>query len=134
MIYLRKTSGEFAAAGTRCGDDHQGFGGDDIGVGTVALVADDVIHVRRVARDGTVDVIRDAAGFQLVGKGIRRGLPRILRDDHAVDGDAEFCENVDLTEQVHLVADAEVCTHFRFLDITGTDTENDLDLIAHFAQ
>ena len=134
VVKLGKAGGHLAAAGAGCGDDHERPGGFDVFVFAVALVADDVLHVRRVACDGIVPVDRYAKGRKAALEGIRGALAAVLREHDAPHVKADGAERVDEAQHVLVVGDAEVAAHLVLFDVRRVDDDHDLCLFLELEQ
>ncbi len=75
MIELAEAGGHFTAAGARGRDHHDGAAGLDIVVLAQAFVADDVLNVGGVSRDGIVAAAADPSAVSRWMKASAAGWP-----------------------------------------------------------
>ena len=119
-----------AAAGARRGDDDERVRRLDILVAAKALVAHDVGDVGGIARDGVVAVVANAKRVETLDEGIRRVLPRVLRDAYAADIKPQRAERVNQAQAVVIIGDAEVAAHLVLFNIVRVDRDDDLRVVA----
>ena len=81
-----------------------------------------------------MDVVADAEGVELILKLVGGGLSRVAGHDHAVDRQPHTAHEVDLPQQIEVVADAEIGADLVLFDVVGADAEDNLCLIRHRAQ
>ena len=134
MVELGEAGGHLAAARSGGGDDHQGAGGLDIIVLTVALVADDEGHVAGIALDAVVAVHLDPHVLQLGLELVRAALAAVLGDHNAAHIEALVLEFLDQAEHVHVVGDSQVVAHFVLFNVRGVDGDDQLRLVGHLQQ
>ena len=134
VVELGEAGRHLAAAGARRGDDDERVCGRDIIVAAKALVAHDVGNIGGVARDGIVAVVADAECVEALDESVRRVLPRVLRDAHAADIEAQRAERVDQSQAVVIVGDAEVAAHLVFLNVVRVDRDDDLHIVAQLLE
>ena len=134
VIELAQAGRHFAAAGARCGDDHQLAAGLDIIVLPKAVFADDVFHIQRIAVDGIVVIAFQAQIGQPGVEGIGCRLSRVPRQDDAPYGQPVAAEGIDQTKHIQIVSNAEVSPDFILFDIVGVDHDDDLRLIGQLHQ
>ena len=129
VVELGEAGGHLAAAGARRRHHHQGAAGLHIVVLPQALVADDVLHVGRIPRDGVVAVAPDAQGRQPLQKGVRRPLAAVAAHHHAAHVEAHAPEDVDEPQHVVVIGDAQVSPDLVLLDVRGIDGDEDLHVV-----
>ena len=129
VIKLRKTSGHFAAAGSRRRDYHKGASGLDIFIFTVAVVADDELRIGGVTGNGIMPIYLKPEGFELLLISYGAGLICKSCQADAADIQAISAKGIDQTKNVHVISDAKIGTHLVFLDVCGIDDDNDLGLV-----
>ena len=130
VVELGEAGRHLAAAGARRGDDDERVRRLDVLVAAKAFVAHDMGDVGRVARDGIVTVVANAQRVEPLDEGVRRVLPRVLRDAHAADIETERAERVDQAKAVVIVGDAEVAAHLVFFNVVRVDRDDDLRIVA----
>ena len=129
VIDLGKTGGELSASRARSRDDDNLGIGRDVGVGAVALVADDHVNIVRVAHYGTVEVDLDSAPCEHVGEVVGASLSVVPGDYDLVGLDAPGCEVIDHLEDVRVVRDSEIRSHLAVLDVSGMDADDDVQIL-----
>ena len=129
VVELGEAGGHLAAAGARRRHHHQRVRGLHILILSKALVADNVLHVGGVARDGIVAVAPDAQGGQPLQKGVRRPLAAVPAHHHAAHIEAHAPEDVDQPQHVVVIGDAQVPPDLVFLDVCGVDGNEDLHVV-----
>ncbi len=87
-----------------------------------------------VARNGVVQVVAHAQRVETLDKGVRRVLPRVLRDAHAADVQSQRAERVDQAQAVVIVGDAKVAAHLVFFNVAGVDGDDDLHIVAQLLE
>ena len=103
--------------------------GDDVVVAPVSVVGDDVLDVVGVACDGVVQVAGDAELVEAPAIGVRGRLPRVLGEHDGADVEFARAEDVDESQHVLVVRDAEVAAHLGLLDVVGVDGDDDLHVV-----
>ena len=130
VVELGEARRHLAAAGARRGDDDERVRRLDILVVAKALVAHDVGDVGGIARDGVVAVVANAKRVETLDEGIRRVLPRVLRDAYAADIKPQRAERVDQAQAVVIIGDAEVAAHLVLFNVVRVDRDDDLRVVA----
>src|SRR5210317_842977 len=134
MIHLRQTGSEFATARTGTGDNNQGMCCFDVVIGTVPCITDDHIDIRRIPFGESVSVDLDIASLQFVSEDINRGLIFKASDNHGSDIDPPATQVIDLSHDVNIIGDPEICPHFPTFDVTCIDTQDDICVPLEFLQ
>ena len=85
--------------------------------------------IGRIPLNRIVQIYLYAQLLQVVFKGIRYGLPCILGNYYTSHIEADVPERIDQTQNIRIVGDADVPTHFTFLDVRRIDDNHDFHLI-----
>ncbi len=133
MVKLRQAGGQLTASRAGAGYDDERLFRFDVVVGAIALIADDRLHVRRVALGETVGVNPDAPPLQLVLEELGRGLIVEAGDDDADDVDVPAPEIVNQLEGVGVVGYAEIGADLFSLDVSRIDAQEDIGLVLELA-
>ena len=135
VIELAEAGGHFPAAGAGGRHHHQRALRLDEVVSAQSLVADDVLHVGGVARDGIVPVAPHAQLLQPRPEALGGGLALPPGDDHAAHVKPQRAEAVDQPEDVLVVGNAQIAPQLVFLNVARGDGDHDLhvrgDLLEH---
>ena len=134
MIQLAEAGGHLAASGTGGRHHHQRVAGLDIIVLAQSLVADDVGHIRRIARNGIMTVAANPQSRQALQKGIRRRLAAVAGQHHAAHIQVHTTENIDQAKNVVIIGDSQISAHLILFNVRGIDGDNDLHVILQLLQ
>ena len=126
MIHLRKAGPKLATARTGTGDNNQWMSCFDVIVGTVSSIADDHIDIRRIPFGVTVSVDLDIASFQFVLENIYCWLVFEASDNHSSYIDPPTTQVIDLSHDINVIGDPEVCSHFSPFDVASIDTQDNI--------
>ena len=121
MIKLGKTSRHFAASGAGRGNNHQLFGGFNVIILAVSLVADNFCNVGGIALNRVVVIDIVAERMQLLFKRQHARLRRVLGKHHTADQQALVGKFINQTNDIKIVGNAEVGTQFCLFNILRTD-------------
>ncbi len=121
VVELRKTNRHFSGTGAGCGDYDQLSGGLNKIILAVTLVADDQINIGGVVGDRVVVVnvysVADKMFFELYGCGL---FCKTCEHD-GIDAKTAAAEQIDQTENVKVVCNAQIAANLVFFDIIGVD-------------
>ena len=128
VVELGEAGGHLSASGSGGRHHDQGTRRADIIVAAVAVVTDDQRHVFRISFNNIVAVYRDALFFEPRAEGVRKRLPAVMCQDDAPDVQAVAAVDLDQTQDVEIVGDAEVSPDLVFLNIFCIDDDQDFRL------
>ena len=134
MIELAHTGGQFAGTGAGCGDNNQLTAGLNVIVSAITVIADDAGNVVGVALDGIVMVHLQAQALQTGLECLRLGLLIVAGQHHAGNIQTEAPENVDQTDHIPVIGDAQVAADLVLLNIGSVDGNDHLHLILQLQQ
>ena len=126
MIHLRQAGPKFATARAWACDNNQGMCCFDVVVSTVPFIANNRIDIGRVSLGETVGVDLDIASFQFVLKNIDSWLVFKASDNHGSDVDSPTAQIINLSHDINVVGDPEVCSHLPTFDVACIDTQDDV--------
>ena len=134
MIKLRQAGSHLPASGAGGGHDHERFGGFDIIILTVPLIAHDKRHIAGITVDRIVAVNTDVHMFQFLLKRIGAGLPGIVGNYDTAHIEPFIRKSLDEAEYVHVISNTEIRADFVLLNIRSTDGNYNLSLISQLQQ
>ena len=129
MVELRQAGGELARARAGGGDHDERTGGLDELVLAIAVIGYDQVDVVRIALDRIVQLGGNTERVQAITEHVGSRLAGILGDDHSRDGKTVAAEQVNQTQHVLVIGNAEVATGLVLLDVVRVNRDDDLDVV-----
>ena len=134
VIELGKAGGHFAASGSGSSYHDKRSGGLDIFISSVSLVADDQRRIAGIAGNAVMKENADTQFFQSRAEAVCAFLAGVAGNAYAANIKAPFGKGVNKAEYIHIVCDAQISAHFIFVNISRTDDNDDLRLVAELHQ
>ena len=129
MIELGKAGCHFSASRSRSSDHDQRTRGFNVFIFSITLVTDDQRDIAGITLDIVKGVDFDAKFVQTLLESISCTLTGVLGDGNTSHIQTAVLENIDETKHIRCIGDAKITTDFVFLNVTGTDHDDDLSLI-----
>ena len=62
-------------------------------------------------------------------EGVSCGLVVVSSEDNAADVEADLCENIEQSDNVHVVCDPQISPDLVLFDVVRVDNDNDLSIV-----
>ena len=134
MIELGKTHCHFSASRSGSSYHNKRSGSFNVLVFAVSFIADDHRGIAWIAGDVVMNKYTDAKLFQSVFEKICAFLSCIAGDADTSHIKTSFCKNLDQTEDILVIGDSQIPADFVFINISCTDHDHDLCLVAELHQ
>ena len=130
VIQLGKTGCHFSASRSWCSDNYQRSCGLDIFVLSISFITYDKRDIAWISGNTVVEIYFDAEFFKTFLEMISTFLTGITCNAYTAYIETTFCKGIDQTQNIFIVSNTKVSSHFVFVNICSTDNDNDLCLIA----
>ena len=134
MVELREGGGHLARARAGCGYHDERARGFHEFVFAKTVIGIDARDIVGVASDRVVQIALHAERRELLAECRGGRLVLVARDNDAGRGEAHVRENIEQTQHVFVVGDAQVAAHLVFLDIVGVDRDDDFHVVGELLE